>query len=191
MPLLADLVRRHPRLELDIRLGDAWIDLVRDRIDLAVRIGHLRDSTLVGRRIDRQDLVLVASPAYLAERGTPRRIDDLDKHAAIRFRLPSSGRNRPWQFRQQGVAVERDPPLAVRVNDGSGLVEAAKLGLGLCQLPDNMVIDELASGELVELLPSCRPEPMPISVVVPSGRLLPARVRAVIDALLALRQRRG
>ena len=190
MPLLADLVRHHPRLELDIRLGDAWVDLVRDRIDLAVRIGQLQDSTLVGRRIDRQELVLVASPGYLAERGTPRRIDDLDQHAAVRFRLPTSGRNRPWQFRQQGVAVERDPPVAVRLNDGSGLVEAARLGLGLCQLPDNMVIDELAAGELVEVLPSCRPEPMPISVVVPSGRLLPARVRAAIDALLPLRQRR-
>ena len=89
------------------------------------------------------------------------------------------------------MAVERDPPVAVRLNDGSGLVEAARLGLGLCQLPDNMVIDELAAGALVEVLPSCRLEPMPISVVVPSGRLLPARVRAAIDALSPLRQRRG
>jgi DNA-binding transcriptional LysR family regulator len=191
LPLLAELARRHPRLELDVRLNDGWADLVRDRIDLALRVGHLRDSTLVARRIDRQVLVLCASPAYLAERGTPKRVEDLSRHAAIRFRLPSSGRNRPWQFRQRGRAVELDPAAAVRFNDGEGLVEAARLGLGLCQVPDYMAADEIGRGELVEVLPACRPEPAPISVVVPSGRLLPARVRAAIDALQPLRQRAG
>lgn len=191
LPLLADLARQHPRLELDVRLNDGWADLVRDRIDLALRVGQLRDSTLVARRIDRQVLVLCASPAYLAERGTPRRVEDLSQHAAIRFRLPSSGRNRPWQFRQRGQAVELDPVAAVRVNDGEGLVEAARLGLGLCQVPDYMAADEIARGELVEVMPAHRPEAAPISVVVPSGRLLPARVRAAIDALQPLRRRAG
>lgn len=191
LPLLADLARQHPRLELDVRLNDGWADLVRDRIDLALRVGPLRDSTLVARRIDRQVLVLCASPAYLAERGTPRRVEDLSQHAAIRFRLPSSGRNRPWQFRQRGQAVELDPVAAVRVNDGEGLVEAARLGLGLCQVPDYMAAGEIARGELVEVMPAHRPEAAPISVVVPSGRLLPARVRAAIDALQPLRQRAG
>lgn len=189
LPLLADLARRHPRLELDVRLNDGWADLVRDRIDLALRVGHLRDSSLVAQRVDRQVLVLCASPAYLADRGTPRRIEDLDRHAAIRFRLPSSGRNRPWEFRQRGRPVELDPVAAVRLNDGEGLVEAACLGLGLCQVPDYMAADEIARGRLVELLPGCRPEPAPISIVVPSGRLLPARVRAAVDALRVLRQR--
>lgn len=191
LPHLAELLQRHPRLELDVRLNDGWADLVRDRIDVAVRVGAMKDSTLVARRIDRQELLLLASPQYLAEHGTPRRLEDLRQHAALRFRLPSSGRNRPWQFRQRGVALELDPPAALRCNDGQGLVQAVKLGLGLCQLPDNMVAGELARGELVELLPSCRPEPMPISVVVPSGRLLPARVRAAVDQLLQLRRRRG
>ncbi len=189
MPLLAQLVRQHRALQLDVRLQDSYVDLVRDGIDLAVRVGPLRDSTLVARRIDRQGMVLCASPAYLAEHGTPRRLDDLASHAAVVFRMPTSGRNRPWQFRQRGSPVELNPPSPVRINDGEGLIEAVKLGLGLCQLPDYMVADELDDGRLVEVLPSCRPEPLPINVVYPSGRLVPARVRAAIEVLESLRQR--
>lgn len=189
LPLLAELVRRHPALELDVRLHDGYVDLVRDGIDFAVRIGALQDSTLVARRIDRQSIVLCASPAYLAAHGAPRRIEDLSAHPAVLFRQPTSGRTRPWQFRQRGTPVEMNPVARVRVNDGQGMIEAAKLGLGLCQVPDNMVEGELARGELVELLPSCRPEAEPISVVYPSGRLLPSRVKAAIEALETLRQR--
>ncbi len=191
LPLLADLQRRYPGLRLDIRLSDMLVDIVRDGIDLGIRIGRLEDSTLVAKQVDRQGLVLCASPAYLSARGTPRRIEALEKHAAIVFRMPRSGRNRPWQFRQRGTAAELHPTPGVRISETEALVDALKLGLGLCQVPDLLVADELAGGELVEVLPSCRPEPMPISIVYPSGRLLPARVRVAIEALEALRLRGG
>ena len=189
LPLLADLVRRHPALELDLRMQDGFVDLVKDGIDLAIRVGALQDSTLVAHRIDRHVLVLVASPAYANACGLPRRIEDLSAHAALVFRNPTSGRARPWLFRQRGTPVEIQPAARLMVNDGEGLVAAALLGLGLCQVPDDMVTQELARGDLLEMLPSCRPEPVPISVVYPSGRLLPARVRIAIEALKALRQR--
>lgn len=189
MPLLADVLRRYPALQMDIRLTDLQVDIVRDGVDLAVRIGPLRDSTLVARRVDQQGLVLCASAAYLARRGTPRRLEDLSAHDAIVFRLPSTGRDRPWQFRQRGTDVELLPTARVRISETEGLVEALKLDLGLCQLPDMLVQDELARGELVELLPSCRPPTMPIHLVHPPGRLLPARVKVVIEALEALRRR--
>jgi LysR family transcriptional regulator for bpeEF and oprC len=189
LPLLADLVRRYSGLQLDVRLQDSYVDLVRDGIDFAVRIGALQDSTLVARRIDRQNLVLVTSPAYVAAHGLPRRIEELAGHAAVVFRQPTSGRSRPWRFRQRGAPVEVQPSARVRVNDGEGLIEAVKLGLGVTQVPDNMVAEELASGEVVEVLASCRPEAEPISVVHPSGRLVPARVRVAIEALESLRQR--
>jgi LysR family transcriptional regulator, regulator for bpeEF and oprC len=189
LPLLAALVRRHPALTLDVRLQDAYADLVRDGIDLAVRVGRLQDSSLVARRIDRQNLVLCASPAYLRAHGTPRRIEELAGHAAIVFRQPTSGRDRQRRLRQRGAATEVPPSARVRVNDGEGVVAAAKLGLGLCQVPDLMVRGELAAGELVEVLSSCRPESDPISVVYPSGRLLPARVKAAIEVLESLRHR--
>jgi DNA-binding transcriptional LysR family regulator len=189
LPLLADLVRRHPALQLDVRLQDAYVDLVRDGIDLAVRLGPLKDSSLVARRIDRQGMALCASPKYLAQHGSPRRLEDLEAHAAIVFRMPTSGRNRPWMFRQRGASTELNPQSRVCLSDGEGIVEALKLGLGLCQIPDYFVADELARGQLVEVLPSCRPEPLPIFAVYPSGRLLPARVRAALEALESLRRR--
>lgn len=189
MPLLADLAARHPALRLDVRLTDTKVDLVRDGIDMAVRIGRLSDSSLVARQVDRQGLLLCASPAYLARHGSPRQIGDLAAHAAVVFRLPTSGRDRPWQLRQQDRDVALAPTAQVRVNETEGLLAAVKLGLGICQLPDLLVQDELARGELVELLPDCRPEPMPIHIVYPSARLLPARVRAALQALDALRQR--
>lgn len=189
MPVLAELRQRHPRLELDVRLQDGYVDLVRDGIDVAVRVGELQDSTLVARRFDRQAMVLCASPRYLAERGVPRSVDDLSAHVAVVFRQPTSGRNRPWQLRQRDKPVELQPSAAVRVNDGEGMVAAARLGMGLVQLPDYMVAAEIARGELVEVLPSCRPEAQPISAVYPSGRLVPARVRVLLEALRAIGQR--
>jgi DNA-binding transcriptional LysR family regulator len=191
MPLLARLLQRHPQLGLDLRLQDAYADLVRDGLDLAVRIGALQDSRLVAQRIDWQQLILVASPAYLDAHGLPRGLDGLARHRTVVFRLPSSGRCRPWQLRQGRRQLELELEHRTQVNDGEGMVAAAVLGLGLTQIPDYMVRDELARGELVEVLPAHRPAAMPISAVVPTLRLLPPRVRVLLDALQQLRARAG
>lgn len=190
MPLLAQLLHRHPQLQLDLRLQDAYADLVRDGLDLAIRVGALQDSRLVARRIDWQQLVVVASPAYLQARGTPQRIEDLSAHAAVVFRMPSSGRLRPWQLRDGRRAVELHPAQRVQVNDGDGMVAAALQGLGLMQIPDYMVTDDVAGGALLEVLAAQRPAPMPISAVLPSARLVPPRVRLLLDTLQGLRERR-
>lgn len=191
MPVLANLLREHPLLELDLRLQDSYADLVRDGLDAAIRVGELRDSSLVARRIDWQDQVLVASPAYVQAHGKPAQIEDLSAHTAVVFRTPSTGRDRPWHLRSGRRVIQMHPTHRTQVNDGEGMVAAALLGLGIAQVPDNMVTDELASGALVELLQAYRPPPMPISVVMPSSRLQPPRVRALLDALEPLRQRRG
>jgi len=189
LPILAALQRTHPGLVFEVRFQDGFADLVKDGIDLAVRAGTLRDSSLVARRIDAQELVLVASPAYLRAHGMPTRLEELAGHRAVVFRMPTSGRNRPWQLRQGRRVVELQPPHAAQISDTEALGAAARLGLGLCQLPDYVVGDELASGALVEVLAAHRPPAMPISAVVPSGRLLPPRVRVLLDALDALRER--
>lgn len=190
LPLLAALQRQHPAVALEVRLQDGVADLVRDGIDLAVRIGTLRDSSLVARRIDAQQLVMVASPGYLHQHGTPTRLEDLSAHKAVAFRLPSSGRSRPWQLRKGRRALEISPAHTVQLSDTEALGAAARLGMGLCQVPDYVVNDDLASGELVEVLAGLQPEPMPINAVVPSGRLLPPRVRVALASLETLRQRR-
>jgi DNA-binding transcriptional LysR family regulator len=189
LPLLARMTQRHPALALDLRLQDGYVDLVKEGIDVAVRVGALRDSSLVARRFGTQGMVLVASPAYLEARGTPKRLDQLAGHDALLFRMPSTGRDRPWQFRQRGQAVELHPTSRVRINDGEALVEAARLGLGLAQLPDSFVEQELARGELVEVLPGARPERAPVSIVYPGARLVPLRVRLLLEELEALRRK--
>lgn len=189
MPVLAALRRKHPLMNLDIGLSDLKVDIIREGVDLAVRIGELRDSTLVAKRIDRQQLVLCASAAYLKRRGTPSRIEDLAAHDAIVFRMPTTGRDRPWQLRRSGAAVELQPSPALRVNESGGLVTALRLNLGLCQLPDMLVREELRRGEFIELLPGHRPPAMPIHIVYASGRLLPSRVRIALTALEALKNR--
>ena len=109
------------------------------------------------------------------------------RHVAIAFRMPSTGRNRPWQFaRRGGEMVEVNPMSRVRINDGQGIVVALCEGMGICQLPGYMVAEELASGRLVELLPGLRPPALPISLVYPSARLVPARVRVALESLGAM-----
>jgi DNA-binding transcriptional LysR family regulator len=190
MPLLARLLHEHPQLQLDVRLQDAYADLVRDGLDLAIRFGALQDSRLVARRIDWQQLIMVASPSYLAMHGTPQRLEALSAHHAVGFRQPSSGRLRPWQLRDGRRTLELHPQPRTQVNDGDGMVAAAAQGLGLTQIPDYMAADELARGTLIEVMSAFRPAPMPISAVMPSLRLMPPRVRVVLDALQGLRSGR-
>lgn len=183
LPRLARLLQQHPGLQLDARLSDQYVDIVREGLDVAVRIGELDDSSLVARRVDWQSLCLCASPPYLQRAGTPRRVEDLAGHAAIVFRLPSTGRDRPWLLRQRGQPVTLQPTPALRINETEGVLEALRLGLGIAQLPDNVVADAIAAGQLVELLPGCRPARMPIHLVMPPGRLVAPKVRAAVAAL--------
>jgi LysR family transcriptional regulator for bpeEF and oprC len=186
LPVLARMARKYPRLELDVRLQDAYADLVKESIDVAVRLGPLKDSSLVAQRIGSQEMVLVASRPYLESNGTPRRLEELERHSGLLFRMPTSGRDRPWRFRQRTKEIEVHPPSRVRVDDGEGLVAAVRLGLGLAQLPEYFVRGQLARGELVEVLNSLRPAAQPVLAVYPGARLVPARVRAFLGELKSL-----
>lgn len=183
LPLLARLAADHPALAIEARFSDLYVDLVKEGVDVAIRTGELQDSTLVARRFGSQELLLFAAPSYLSRTGTPRSLEALRSHTAVLFRVPSTGRDRPWHFRVRGRSVTFLPSSRVRVDDGEAIVGAAALGLGIGQVPHYMVTRELAAGTLVELLPSLRPSPMPVWAVMPSGRMLPARVRALLDLL--------
>jgi LysR family transcriptional regulator, regulator for bpeEF and oprC len=185
LPLLARLAREYPALAIDARFSDTYVDLIKDGIDLAIRTGQLRDSSLVARQIGNQELLLFAAPSYLERVGRPRTLSELEGHTGILFRAPTTGRERPWNFRTRGRNVDFVPKSRVRVDQGDALVRAAVQGMGVGQVPHYMVTDELASGALVELLPFLRPTPMPIWAVMPSSRLIPRRVRALLDLIQA------
>jgi len=183
LPVLAKLLERYPRLRIDARLADPISDVIREGLDAVIRTGPLADSRLVGKQIGQYSLVTCASPAYLKAHGTPRTPADLAKHHCLVFRMPNTGRDRPWTFRVAGEDTEIRPEARLRLGDGEALVEAAGAGLGLVQVPDYMVADAHGAGRVAEVLRDSRAPPIPISVVYPTTRLLPPRVRALIDAL--------
>lgn len=183
LPLLARLSQTYPRLSINARFSDLYVDLVKEGIDVAIRTGPLRDSTLVARHFATQELLLFASPTYLAHAGTPTNLAQLADHTAVLFRVPSTGKDRPWNFRSHGRNVTLMPTARLHVDEGDAIVRAAALGLGIGQVPHYMVTDHIARGELIELLPTMRPAPMPIAAVMPSARMIPARVRVLLELI--------
>ena len=183
LPVLAELARQHPGLSIDARFSDVYVDLVREGVDVAIRTGPLRDSTLVARKLGSQTLLLCAAPSYLARVGMPATVDELARHTAVVFRMPTNGKDRPWQLRANDRNVTVAPVSRIRIDDGDAIAAAVVLGLGVAQLPHYMVAEQLARGELVELLPRARPAPLPIAAVMPSARMIPSRVRALLELL--------
>ncbi len=154
LPVLMKVMMRHPALKIDARFSDQVVDIVKEGLDAAVRIGRLADSSLVGREFDQQFIWTYASPVYLARHGEPGSPDELTKHTCLLFRLPSSGRDRPWQFRTGKRNFSLMPESGMRLGDGEALVQAAAAGLGLLQVPTYLAEHEVKRGRLVEILHS-------------------------------------
>lgn len=186
LPILARLTIRYPGLLLDVRFSDGFVDLVKEGVDVAVRIGVLPDSSLIARQIATQDWILCASPEYLKRQGAPKTLEALEEHDAIVFRMPTSGRDQIWHLHQGGHAKTFQPRGKFRFTDGEAIVQFAELGLGIAQLPDYMVNASLSKGYLVELMPEFRAQRTPIYAVMPASRMIPARVRVLLDALSTL-----
>lgn len=185
VPALARLARLHPQLRFDLQLSDVRVDLVAARLDAVVRIGELASSGFVARRIDTHRLIICASPGYLERSGAPRTAADLAAHRWIRFRLPSTGRERPIDLRVRGRRIELMPGSHYVFDDGEAMVGAALEGLGLTQIPDYMAEAELASGALREVLAECRPDVLPVSVLHSDRSQRSPRLRALIQALVS------
>ncbi|PQV53040.1 LysR family transcriptional regulator [Paraburkholderia sp. BL21I4N1] len=184
LPALTALQRRYPALEFDLRLSDEQVNVVGEGLDAVIRFGALNDSSMIARQFDSQPLVLCASPAYLAAHPKIRAVADLAQHALVAFRMPTSGRERALEFVEKGHAVTIAPKSRFRISHGEALIGAAVQGAGLVQVPEFMARRHLDSGALDELLPQCRPAPLPVNVIVPGSRTRPARVDVLIDALM-------
>lgn len=153
VPLLVEFAKAYPKVEVSLSVDDRMVDLIAEHIDVAIRVAHLEDSTLVARRLCENPRVLVAAPDYLARRGTPRTPADLLNHDCLVY---TSGARvwDEWGFLQDGIAL---PPLRVparlQINDGMALVAAAVAGGGVLIIDRLLVAQELAQGNLVPLLP--------------------------------------
>lgn len=182
IPKLAGFLREHPALELELGSTDRAVDLVREGYDCVVRVGSTGDSALIARRIGEMKLVNAASPAYLKTHGTPRRLADLARHEAVHWVSSFGQKPAGWEYEEGGEWKELAMKGRVTVNNAEAYVAAAVAGLGLIQVPSHS-LDELKTGQLVEVLPKHRAAPMPVSILYPHRRQLSRRVRVFIDWL--------
>ena len=179
-PALAEYVRRHPAAHVDLLLLDRQVDLVEERIDLALRIGDDLDPALVARRLSVCRSVVCAAPAYLARCGTPRTIEDLSRHNCLTYAY--FGRSE-WRFERDGRELAVPVAGNLSANEVSVLAEAALAGAGISMQPTYQVAPHLRSGALVPLLDDWRVPEKGIYGVYASRRFLPAILRTLIDFL--------
>lgn len=175
MPAIPDFLARYPDLQLDLQIGDQYVNLIDEGAELAIRIGHLEDSALRARRIALFERVCVASPAYLARHGTPYVPDDLRGHDCIVYTLLSSGCT--WRFMNHEIQVSG----RLRVNSPQAVKEAAGAGVGIAHGPRWLFDEGLENGSLVLLLAEHASPPVPIQILYAANRLLPKRATAFMD----------
>jgi len=183
MPILLELARRYPALELDLSFNDRLIDLAEDGHDLAIRTGTLTDRAgLIARRVARQPMIVCAAPAYLETHGRPKTVEELAQHKAVVYRR--SGPVPPWMFPQQGqTPFEVLPVNRFRLDDLDAIADAATSGAGLAWLPYWLVRERIETGALIRLLPDQAPFLYDCHAVWLQTRHLPLKVRVAIDAL--------
>jgi DNA-binding transcriptional LysR family regulator len=181
-PAIPEFNRLHPAVSIDLGLADRFVDLIEEGWDLAIRIGRLKDSSLVARRLAPCRTVVCAAPSYLKEHGTPQSLEDLARHNCLGYTLPSAvGANR-WTFGSDGeivVPVQGN----LRANNGDALLSAAVAGQGLIYQPTFIVGDSLRQGALVPVLGGYPTNEFGIHAVLPSGRQAPAKVRTFVEFL--------
>nr|WP_314545821.1 LysR family transcriptional regulator [uncultured Massilia sp.] len=176
IPALPDFLQRYPHVDMELRLGDAYVDLVAEGIDIAIRGGVLRDSSLRARSIGKSARVCVASARYLEQRGVPLQPDDLTAHECIIYTLLASSTG-SWPFKNGDLKVSG----RVRLNSLEGIRRAVLNDLGIAYLPAWMVTKELQSGELVAVLTQHAAPRVPVNVLYSAERRLPQRAAVFIE----------
>ncbi|MFA5966467.1 MAG: LysR family transcriptional regulator [Sphingomonas sp.] len=179
LPITACLLRAHDMLKVELTLIDRVVRLVDEGIDVAVRIGDLSDSALHALKVSEVRRILVASPAYLALRGTPANVPALHDHALISF--AELDRALEWRFGPGGKPAIRIEPRLV-VNTADAVIAAAVDGMGIARVLSYQAIEAIAAGKLVTLLDDMSPPPIPVHLVYQANRRASVNVRAFIDA---------
>lgn len=178
IPMLTRFMMENPRIEIDFTASDHALNLVADNLDMAIRVGQMADSRLIARRVGVARRIVVASPAYLDHAGRPCRPADLVNHKCISYSLLGTGSR--WTF-EDGASVDISGSFRA---DSPNLVRAAAIaGLGIAVNARWLFEDAIAAGQLEHVLPDYEPVHMPIHIVLPPGRYVPARTRSLVDFL--------
>ena len=185
LPALASFRKLHKDVELDVILSDQRLDLIAEGIDLGLRVGLPRDDSLIGRVLYEDRFGLYASPDYLSRLGTPAKQGDLAAHRWICLSYVSPGGvNRLYQDEDMVTVQARHFEMC---NSPLMTIRMAVAGMGIAQLFPSTVREEVATGQLVRLMPELAGSPMIFSLVYPSRKQMPKRTRALIDHLLKAR----
>ncbi|HEX4152288.1 MAG TPA: LysR family transcriptional regulator [Steroidobacteraceae bacterium] len=183
LPGLPAFLETYPDVEFYMSEGDRLVDLVREGIDCVLRVGVPRDSDMVARRIATLKEITLASPSYIERHGIPSHPDALDGHKIVGFHSTATGGLLPLEFIVDGAVRHIALPAAVSVNAAESYLCAARLGLGMIQIPRYHAEHDLAAGALVQVLPDFPLTETPVSVLYPRNRQLSPRVRVFIDWL--------
>ncbi|MGG6342052.1 LysR substrate-binding domain-containing protein [Stenotrophomonas indicatrix] len=191
-PHLPDFLQRYPDIELEVSEGDRYVDLLREGVDGAIRVGTLADSDLAARRLALLREVTVASRAYVQSHGRPENIASLAAgHQMVGYRSSATGQLIPLEFQQGGQVRHVPLPARVRVSGADAFLGAALAGLGIIQAPRYRMDPYIARGQLLELLPEMPPTPSPVSLVYLRNRTPSPRLRVFIDWVAAVFEHAG
>ncbi|WP_231923414.1 LysR substrate-binding domain-containing protein [Sphingobium cloacae] len=188
-PALPGFLDMYPKIDIDLGVTDRAVDLIEDGVDCVVRVGPLSDSGLISRPIGKLPLINVASPAYLDLHGTPHIPDDLTHHWAVNYASPSNGRVEDWEWIENDALRTKLLSGRVTVNSAEAYIACCLAGLGLIQIPAYDVRAHLQAGELVEVMPDHRAEPLQMTLLYPHRQHLSHRLQVFADWLEALLKR--
>lgn len=188
-PRLADFLEHYPDVDVELTLRDRLVDPFVEGSDVLLRIGPLRDSSLIARRLGESRLVMCAAPSYLRKRGTPKVPADLVHHECLSY-LRAEGRQ-TWLLRTSDQLVEIEPKGSLQVNDADVLVMHALAARGLVVVFEFLVADAIARGDLAPVLESYESTPWPIHVLYPKNRHLVPKVGVFLDFLAEVFARPG
>lgn len=184
LPSLPSFLEAYPEIEFYMSEGDRLVDLVHEGIDCVLRVGTPVDSDMIIRRVAMLDEITLASPAYVAARGLPQHPDRLAGHRMVGFRSSSTGGPLPLEFMVDGTLRNITIPATVTVNAAESYVAAARMGLGLIQIPRYHAEKDLSDGTLIQVLPDFPLTQTPVSLLYPRNRQLSPRVRVFVDWLV-------
>ncbi len=188
-PALPTFLDAYPEIDIDLGVTDRAVNLVEESVDCVLRVGPLADSGMIARSIGDLPLINVASPAYLERHGVPQLPDDLHDHLVVNYASPSSGRVEAWEWVEGGVLRSMQMRGRIAVNSAEAYIACCLAGLGLIQIPAYDVRRHLKAGELVEVMPSDRAEPMPMTLLYPHRQHLSRRLHVFADWLESLLKR--
>jgi DNA-binding transcriptional LysR family regulator len=183
MPRLSTFTERHPHLHVELLLDDKWQDMVREAVDVGIRVGSLPDASGTAKLIGKMHRVIVAAPAYLARHGTPDQPESLVRHRIVGG--PAASQSSSWQFERAGETMTVEVRANMSTNDTAGALAAAVGGLGITSTTSWACRLELESGALVQLFADWKTAKLPVHAYFPLGRATRMAARAFVDFVAA------